>query len=80
MDEESFVVAVLWFFLMVFFSFIHGYSGGKDAAGSGLQPFTDCFDRLWRGWLPGFRLGMVCSKGGGISVDGEGVERLIDEL
>jgi hypothetical protein len=75
------VAVVWWFFLEAFFSFIQGYSGGRDAAGRGLQtPFRFCFDRLWRGWLPGLRLGIVCSKGGGISVDCESVEFLIDEL
>lgn len=73
-------VEVVWFFLDAFFSFIQGYSGGNDAAGSGHKPLGFCLGRLWRGWLPGFRLGMVCSKGGGISVERESVELLIDEL
>lgn len=70
-----------WFLLEAFFSRIHGYSGGREAVGSGLQPASWlCLGRPWRGWLPGFRLGMVCSKGGGISVGRESVELLIDEL
>lgn len=72
--------ADVWFFFEAFFSFIHGYSGGNEAAGSGHTPFGFCLGRLWRGWLPGFSLGMVCSKGGGISVERESVELLIDEL
>lgn len=72
--------AAVWFLLMLFFSFIHGYSGGRDAACSGLQPLGECFERLWRGWMPEFRPGTVCSKGGGISVDCESAELLIDEL
>lgn len=69
-----------WFLLEAFFSRIQGYSGGKEAVGSGLHPSGLCLGRPWRGWLPGFRLGMVCSKGGGISVGRESVELLIDEL
>lgn len=69
-----------WFLLEAFFSRIHGYSGGREAVGSGLQPSGLCLGRPCRGWLPGFRLGMVCSKGGGISVGRESVELLIDEL
>lgn len=52
-------VAALWVLLMLFFSLIQGYSGRRDAAGSGLQPLRACFERLWRGWMPGFRPGMV---------------------
>lgn len=69
-----------WFLLEAFFSRIQGYSGGKEAVGSGLHPSGLCLGRPCRGWLPGFRLGMVCSKGGGISVGRESVELLIDEL
>lgn len=77
------VVAVdvgMWFFLEAFFSRIHGYSGGREAVGSGLHPSGLRLGRLCRGWLAGWRLGMVCSKGGGISVGRESVELLIDEL
>lgn len=77
---EEAAAAAAWVFLMLFFSFIHGYSGGREAACSGLQPFRACLERLWRGWTLGFRPGMVCSKGGGISVDCESAELLIDEL
>lgn len=69
-----------WFLLEAFFSRIHGYSGGREAVGSGLQPPGLCLGRACLGWLPGLRLGMVCSKGGGISVGRESVELLIDEL
>lgn len=72
--------AAVWLLLMLFFSFIHGYSGGSDAARSGLQPRRACFERPWRGWMPGFRPMTVCSKGGGISVEGECAGLLIDEL
>lgn len=65
--------AVAWLLLMLFFSFIHGYSVGRDAACSGLEPFRA---RLQRGWTLGFKPGMVCSKGGG----GISVEPLIDGL
>lgn len=83
--EESVVGAEVWFLLTLFFSFIHGYSGGKDAACTGLQPLTAaccccCFERLWRGWTPGLRPGMLCSERGGISVECENAEPLIDEL
>lgn len=79
-EAASVVAAAVWFLLMLFFSFIHGYSGGSDAARSGLQPRKACFERLWRGWMPGFRPMTVCSKGGGISVEGESAGLLIDEL
>lgn len=71
-----------WFLLEAFFSRIHGYSGGREAVRSGLQPASWlCLGRPWRGWLPGgCRLGMVCSKGGGRSVARGSVELLIDEL
>lgn len=72
--------AALWFLLMLFFSFIHGYSGGSDAARSGLQPRRACFGRLWRGWMPGFRPMTVCSKAAGTSVEAERAGLLIDEL
>ena len=72
--------------LDAFFSFIQGYSGGGgEPAGPGLPLRARGLalgrpPPLWRGWPPGFRLGMVCSKGGGISVECESVEFLIDEL
>lgn len=66
--------------LEAFFSRIHGYSGGSEAVGSGLHPSGLSLGRPWRGWLPGLRLGMVCSKGGGMSVGRGSVELLIDEL
>lgn len=78
--EAEEAAAAVWLLLMLFFSFIHGYSGGRDAVWSGLPPFSACFERPWRGWMPGFRPGMVCSKGAGISVDRESAGLLIDEL
>lgn len=78
--EAAAAAAAVWFLLMLFFSFIHGYSGGSDAASSGLQPRRAFFERLWRGWMAGFTPMTVCSKGGGIIVEGESAGLLIDEL
>lgn len=77
-----------WLFFEDFFSFIHGNSGASEPllaggawpCGGGVRrrrPFEILFWLLGRAWLleQGFRLGMVCSKGGGINV-----ESLIDEV
>ena len=89
--EEAAAVAAPGFghFFEDFFSFIHGNSWARVpplAAGTG--PSCGCGVRSWRplevrfwllgrAWLlvQGLKLGMVCSKGGGITV-----ESLIDEV
>lgn len=89
-EEARVAFADLGHFLEDFFSFIQGNScaSGPAALAGGAGPWCDCgvrscrplealFWLLGRAWLlvHGLRLGMVCSKGGGITV-----ESLIDEV
>ena len=77
---EAAAAGAAWVLLMLFFSLIHGYSVGREAGRGGPEPVRARFERPWRGWTLGLGPGTLCSKGGGISVDRESAELLIDEL